>query len=52
MPQENKPILSVAKAFRLLDILSEVKVPLSLAELSARAGWPKSTVYGLLSTML
>jgi len=51
MPQENKPILSVAKAFRLLDILSEVKVPLSLAELSARAGWPKSTVYGLLSTM-
>ena len=51
MPQENTLILSVAKALRLLDILTEVKTPLSLAELSERSGWPKSTVYGLLSTM-
>lgn len=51
MSQESKLVLSVVKAFRLLDILSEGKVPLSLAELSERSGWPKSTVYGLLSSM-
>ncbi|MEA4896289.1 MAG: IclR family transcriptional regulator [Oscillospiraceae bacterium] len=51
MPQENALILSVAKAFRLLDILTEAKSALSLAELSERSGCPKSTVYGLLSTM-
>jgi DNA-binding IclR family transcriptional regulator len=51
MPQENTLILSVAKALRLLDILTEAKSPLSLAELGERSGWPKSTVYGLLSTM-
>ena len=51
MPQEAKLVMSVMKAFRLLDILSEVKSPLSLAELSERSGWPKSTVYGLLSSM-
>lgn len=51
MLQENKLVLSVVKAFHLLDILTEVKSPLSLAELSERSGWPKSTVYGLLSSM-
>ena len=51
MPQESTLVLSVAKAFRLLDILSEAKAPLSLAELSERSGWAKSTVYGLISTM-
>lgn len=51
MPQENTLVLSVAKAFRLLDILTEAKAPLSLAELSERSGWAKSTVYGLISTM-
>ena len=51
MPQEGTLVLSVAKAFRLPDILSEAKTPLSLAELSELSGWPKSTVYGLISTM-
>lgn len=51
MPGESKLVLSVVKAFRLLGILSEAKAPLSLAELSERSGWPKSTVYGLLSSM-
>ena len=51
MSQEGALVLSVAKAFRLLDILSEAKTPLSLAELSELSGWPKSTVYGLISTM-
>lgn len=51
MSRENKLVMSVAKAFRLLDILSEAKSPLSLAELSERTGWPKSTVHGLLSSM-
>jgi IclR family acetate operon transcriptional repressor len=51
MSQDRKPVLAIVKAFRLLDILSEARTPLSLAELSARSGWPKSTVYGLLVTM-
>jgi len=51
MSKERKPVLSIIKAFRLLDILSQAKTPLSLAELSVRSGWPKSTVYGLLFTM-
>lgn len=49
--QEGKIIQSVAKAMKLLDILAEAPVPLTLAELSTKTGWPKSTVHGLLSTM-
>ncbi len=49
--QEGKIIQSVAKAMKLLDILAESPAPLTLAELSFRTGWPKSTVHGLLSTM-
>lgn len=49
--QEGKIIQSVAKAMKLLDLLAESQEPRSLAELSARTGWPKSTVHGLLSTM-
>lgn len=49
--QEGKIIQSVAKAMKLLDILAESPVPLTLAELSTKTGWPKSTVHGLLSTM-
>ena len=39
------------KAMQLLDILDASTMPLSLAQISARTGWPKSTVHGLLSTM-
>lgn len=49
--QEGKIIQSVAKAMQLLDILAESQTPRSLAELSVRTGWPKSTIHGLLSTM-
>lgn len=49
--QEGKIIQSVAKAMKLLDILAESPAPLSLADISAVTGWPKSTIHGLLSTM-
>ena len=49
--QEGKIIQSIAKAMKLLDILAESQVPLSLADLSLKTGWPKSTIHGLLSTM-
>jgi len=49
--QEGKTIQSVAKAMRLLDLMAESSSTLSLAEISALTGWPKSTVHGLLSTM-
>lgn len=49
--QEGKIIQSVAKAMKVLDILNAAPAPLSLAEISSRTGWPKSTVHGLLSTM-
>lgn len=49
--QDGKTIQSVAKAMRLLDLLAASAGPLGLAEISARTGWPKSTVHGLLSTM-
>ena len=48
---EGKTIQSVAKAMMLLDILAEAPVPMSLAEISQKTKWPKSTVHGLLSTM-
>lgn len=51
MSRENSPVQSVAKALRLLDLLMEAHQPLTLAALSERTGWPKSTIHGLLSTM-
>lgn len=44
-------ILSVAKAMGVLQILSQAESPLSLKELATRCGYPKSTVFGLLTTM-
>jgi len=44
-------ILSVAKAMELLQILSQAGKPLLLKELTALCGYPKSTVFGLLTTM-
>lgn len=35
----------------LLQLLSWSKKPLSLKDLSAQCGYPKSTVFGLLTTM-
>ena len=44
-------ILSVAKAMELLQALSRAGKPLALTELSERCGYPKSTVFGLLTTL-
>lgn len=48
---DGKIIQSVAKAMRLLDLLAEAPSPMTLAEISLRTGWPKSSVHGLLATM-
>ena len=50
MPDGNT-ILSVAKAMELLTALSKAGQPLTLKELRERCGFPKSTVFGLLTTM-
>jgi DNA-binding IclR family transcriptional regulator len=51
MPYQNtKPVKSVEKALRLLDLLARRRSALA-GELSARCGWPKSTVYGLLAAL-
>lgn len=44
-------IMSVSKAMELLQILSWAGKPLLLKEVSALCGYPKSTVFGLLTTM-
>ena len=44
-------ILSVAKAMELLQALSRAEKPLTLMELTECSGYPKSTVFGLLTTM-
>ena len=49
--QDGKTIQSVSKAMKLLDLLAESPQPMTLAEISQKTGWPKSTVHGLLSTM-
>lgn len=49
---ENKIILSVDKSMRLLEILLNARRPLTLKEIAEKSGCPKSTVYGLLITMM
>ncbi len=44
-------ILSVAKAMELLQLMSRAGKPVLLKELAALCGYPKSTVFGLLTTM-
>lgn len=48
---DGSTVLSVAKAMELLQQLSDAGEPLTLTALSARTGFPKSTVFGLLTTM-
>ena len=40
--QEGKTIHSVAKAIRLLDLLTAAGQPASLTELYQKTGWPKT----------
>lgn len=51
MLAQGTSVRSVEKALELLNVLADASAPLSLAELSHRTGWPKSTIYGLLSSL-
>ena len=48
---DGNTIRSVAKAMELLQLLSDVGEAMTLTVISERAGLPKSTVFGLLTTM-
>lgn len=48
---DGNTILSVAKAMELLQILSRTGKPMFLKELTSLSGYPRSTVFGLLTTM-
>ena len=44
-------VQSVARALTLIELLAQENRDLSLTELSKKAGWPKSTVHGLIATL-
>ena len=48
---EHNTVGSVDKAMTLLEILLARRVPMTLQELSAASGYPKSTAHALLATM-
>ena len=48
---DGNTIRSVAKAIELLQLLSDAGEAMTLTSISERAGLPKSTVFGLLTTM-
>lgn len=50
-PELQAPVHSLGKAMELLDLLLERRRPMSLGELAEASGYPKSTVYALLSSM-
>ena len=52
MESRGRRVHSIEKAIRLLDCFWETDSPLSLHELEQRTGWAKSTIHGLLATML
>ncbi|HXW77705.1 MAG TPA: IclR family transcriptional regulator [Candidatus Eremiobacteraceae bacterium] len=49
--RQNGHVPAVAKAFRLLDLLSTSPEPLGVSELSRRLGMGKSTIHGLVTTL-
>ena len=49
--EQQAPVRAIGKAMRLLDLMQQQRRPMSLAELAAVSGYPKSTVYTLLSSM-
>ena len=51
MPNEKNQVHSVAKAMELIEALLRRRAPMTLQELSAAVGYPKSTIHGLLSTL-
>lgn len=52
MPTQGRSVHSVEKAIALLDCFWEAGGSLSLTELVQKTGWAKSTVHGLLASML
>lgn len=50
-PRADHTVHSVDKAMRLLEVLMQKRRPVSLQELSADCGYPKSTVHALLNTL-
>ena len=48
---EKGQVKSLVKALELLDILSNKQAPMTLRELYQVSGYPKSTIYALLSTL-
>ncbi len=52
MPTQGRSVHSVEKAIALLDCFWHAGGSLSLTELVQKTGWAKSTVHGLLASML
>lgn len=52
MATQGRRVHSIEKAIQLLDCFWEERRPLSLAELVQKTGWAKSTIHGMLSSML
>lgn len=52
METRGRRVHSIEKSIRLLDCFWEVRRPLSLSELERMTGWAKSTIHGLLASML
>ena len=52
METRGRRVYSVEKAIRLLDCFWQERRALSLRELEQRTGWAKSTIHGLLASML
>lgn len=50
-PKPPAHVQSVEKAIRVLDVLAQENRDMSLTEIAAALGWPKSTVHGLLATL-
>jgi IclR family acetate operon transcriptional repressor len=51
MAEGNHTVRSVDKAMELIELLLQNRLPMSLQELSAAAGYPKSTVHALMATL-
>ena len=51
MQKPKGPVLALGKAMELLELLLAQRRPMSLQEISARSGYPKSTAHALLTTL-
>ena len=52
METRGRRVHAIEKAIVLLDCFWQERRPLSLRELEAKTGWAKSTIHGLLASML